>query len=255
MRVALIQKELHWENVEKNLFSFEQTIRHIPDDCDLVILPEMFSTGFTMNPGKFSTDELENVPAWMINIASQKGVCVCGSSIAKEEKGFYNRFYFAFPDRALRWYDKKHLFRMGNESEVYTPGNERKIFTLGKWRIMPQVCYDLRFPVWNRNQDDYDFSIYVANWPSPRRDAWLTLLKARAIENQCYVAGVNRIGKDPNVPYDGGSVVFSPKGKEISQVVNSEMGIIMAELDMNSLDLFREKFPAWRDRDSFYLGG
>ncbi|PWE00678.1 amidohydrolase [Marinilabilia rubra] len=255
MKVALIEKELHWENIEKNLTDFEQTINQIPYDCSLVILPEMFSTGFTMNPKKFSTEELEKVPEWMIQMAYQTGFCICGSSIAKEEDGYFNRFYFAFPDRALRWYDKKHLFRMGNESEIYTPGKERKIFTLGEWRIMPQVCYDLRFPVWNRNQDDYDFSIYVSNWPAARKDAWLTLLKARAIENQCYVAGVNRVGKDPNVPYDGGTVVFSPKGDEISQVVNGQWGIIIADIKLDALKAFRDKFPAWKDRDSFNLDG
>lgn len=253
MNIALIEKELHWENIPMNLSSFEETLQKLDKGYRMVVLPEMFSTGFTMNPWKFTSKELERVPDWMNKMATTLKICVCGSSIAKDGNGYYNRFYFAFPDGALVWYDKKHLFRMGKEPEAYKAGGQRKVFDFEGWRILPQVCYDLRFPVWNRNQDDYDMAIYVANWPAARKDAWLTLLKARAIENQCYVVGVNRIGSDPNVPYDGGTVVFSPKGEEVSQMVDEEWGIISANLNLDALNDFRKKFPVWKDRDSFSL--
>lgn len=253
MKIALIEKELHWENISNNLSAFEEVMQMLDSDCKMVVLPEMFSTGFTMNPEKFSSEDLYSVPDWMKKMASQLNAGVCGSTIFRERNAFFNRFYLALPDGSLSWYDKRHLFRMSKEQKAYQSGNHRKVFEFEGWRILPQICYDLRFPVWNRNQEDYDLAIYVANWPAAREDVWSTLLKARAIENQCYVVGVNRTGADPNVAYSGGSVVFSPKGEEISQVAGDKKSIITADVQMEALNAFREKFPVWKDRDSFTL--
>ncbi|MGM0377974.1 MAG: amidohydrolase, partial [Bacteroidota bacterium] len=220
---------------------------------EMFILPEMFSTGFTMSPEKFSREDLDVVPDWMKKLATETNSAIAGSSVALDENGYYNRFYLAHPSGKIDHYDKHHLFRMGEEQNHYQAGDKRKIFEFGDWRICPQVCYDLRFPVWSRNCEDYDLLIYVANWPAVRQDAWDALLKARAIENQCYVAGVNRIGSDPRLEYNGGSVVYSPKGEVISHPYQDHSSILTASPDIHSLQVFREKFPAWMDRDPFIL--
>ncbi len=253
MKTALIQTELAWEDIPKNLSRFEAIISRIAVDCDLIVMPEMFSVGFTMNPSVFSDDMLESIPAWMKQIANDYEVALAGSSPAAGENGYYNRFYFAAPKQSIDFYNKRHLFRMGEEQKHYRAGKERKIFQFNDWRILPQVCYDLRFPVWSRNRNDYDMMICVANWPEVRQDAWTTLLKARAIENQCYVAGVNRIGSDPNVFYNGGSVVFSPKGEIISYTSEKESSVLFASFSLDELNTFREKFPVWMDADRFFL--
>jgi predicted amidohydrolase len=252
MKIGIIQKELHWENVEKNLVDFEGLLQSVDSDCDVVFLPEMFSTGFTMKPSGISPDEILKVPLWLQEMSEKNGIAIGGSSIAGTSE-YFNRFYFSEPGVKMRYYDKRHLFRMGEELLHYKRGNERKIFDFRGWRILPQICYDLRFPVWNRNRCDYDIAVYVANWPAVRQDVWLTLLKARAIENQCFVAGVNRTGKDPMTVYDGGSVVFSPKGEEISFQSDSHNSILYAVVDLKELKDFREKFPAWMDADDFQI--
>ena len=255
MKIALIEKTLDWENIPANLSAFKNVLHRVDALCQMVVLPEMFSTGFSMHPERFSSSELNSVPEWMLKMASIFNILVCGSSIAKERAGYFNRFYFAFPDGSLQWYDKRHLFRMGEENNAYLPGKKRVVVQYDGWRILPQVCYDIRFPVWNRNLDDYDLAIYVANWPSARKEVWTTLLKARAIENQCYVVGVNRIGTDPNVSYHGDSVVFSPKGEKLSIKMDAGNEIITADLSLEELIAFREKFPVWKDRDAFRLEG
>lgn len=248
-----MQPDLHWENIDRNLRMFETLFEKLESDLSLVVLPEMFSTGFTMNPEKFSVSALKEIPRWMQMMSEKFQFAIAGSSIAQGDNGFYNRFYFASPARDVEFYNKRHLFRMSEEQNHYLPGRERRIFPLGKWHIMPQVCYDLRFPVWSRSQNDYDILIYVANWPAVRQDVWNTLLKARAIENQCYVLGVNRTGKAPGIEYQGGSVVFSPKGDIVSRVSPMNANILYADLDREKLNAFREKFPVWKDRDFFEI--
>ena len=255
MNIALVETGLYWEDIGKNLAYFDDLIFEVSSSYDLIILPEMFSTGFTMAPEKFSRQDLEVVPEWMKKLAAKINSAIAGSSVALDERGYFNRFYLAHPSGQIDQYDKHHLFRMGEEQKHYQSGNERKIFGLGDWRICPQVCYDLRFPVWSRNCEDYDLLVYVANWPAVRQDAWDTLLKARAIENQCYVAGVNRTGRDPRMEYNGGSVVYSPKGEVISHPSQDHSSILAASPDLHTLQAFREKFPAWMDRDPFVFTG
>ncbi len=253
MKTALIQADLAWEDIGKNLSNFERLLSKIKTGCDLVLLPEMFSTGFTMNPSRFSDEELNNVPLWMQKIANDKGFALGGSSVAAGVNGYSNRFYFARPDADILFYDKRHLFRMGEEQNHYVAGTERKVFEYNGWRICPQICYDLRFPVWCRNRNDYDVLVFVADWPASRQDIWTSLLKARAIENQCYVIGVNRTGADPNVTYTGGSVVFSPKGEILSQNNPEIPFIVTADISLENLQSFRDKFPVWMDADGFTL--
>jgi omega-amidase len=253
MKIALIETDLTWENIDENLSRFESILRHVDDDCDFAVLPEMFSSGFTMNPSIFTDEDLRRIPVWMKNMANQYGMALAGSSIAPGNNGYYNRFYFVFPHGEVDFYDKRHLFRMGEEQNHYLAGSARRVFHYLNWRILPQVCYDLRFPVWSRCRNDYELLVYVANWPAVRQDVWTTLLKARAIENQCYVVGVNRSGSDPQVAYSGGSVVFSPKGEVLSEKSIRHYSIIYANIDMQILSAFREKFPAWRDADDFSM--
>lgn len=253
MKVTLLQPGLSWEDIDKNFLLFERLFSEMKEGCDMVVLPEMFSTGFTMNPEQFGAEELAKVPEWLQNMSDKYDFAIAASSIAREGKANFNRFYFATPQNDISFYDKRHLFRMGEEQDHYSAGSERKIFEYKSWRILPQVCYDLRFPVWSRNKDDYDVMIYVANWPAVRQDTWNALLKARAIENQSYVIGVNRTGNDPRVFYDGGSVVFSPKGEVISENARNKTEELYADLSMNDLNAFREKFPVWKDRDNFFI--
>lgn len=253
MRIALIETALYWENIRHNLDHFHFLFDAVSPDCKMIFLPEMFSTGFTMHPEKLEEQELKKVPGWLKNMSVKYGMALGGSSVTSAGNGFFNRFYFATPDGGIDFYDKRHLFRMGEEQYHYLPGNERKIFNYADWRILPQVCYDLRFPVWSRNRNDYDLLVYVANWPAVRQDAWAALLKARAIENQCYVAGVNRSGEDPRVSYSGGSVVFSPKGEIVSYPSKENESVIYADIDLAKLRKFREKFPAWMDADDFEI--
>lgn len=253
MKIALIESSLHWGDVRKNLNHFQELLNKLESDCKMVFLPEMFSTGFTMKPEKLEVKVIEEVPNWMIDMSVKHNVAIGGSTIAISKEGFFNRFYFCLPNGEIFHYDKRHLFRMGDEDQHYRSGIERKIFYFERWRILPQVCYDLRFPVWSRNRGDYDLLVNVANWPAARQDVWSTLLKARAIENQCYVVGVNRTGADPNVNYAGGSVVFSPKGEILSFTSKKSPKIIYANIDLDALNLFRKKFPVWKDADEFEI--
>ncbi|WP_291854940.1 amidohydrolase [Marinilabilia sp.] len=253
MKVTLLQPSTFWEDIEKNFLLFERLFSEMEQITDLVVLPEMFPTGFTMNPEKFGADELNKVPRWLQKMSDKYDFAIAGSSIACDEERYYNRFYFATPQHDISFYDKRHLFRMGEEQNHYSAGSERKIFEYKSWRILPQVCYDLRFPVWSRNQDDYDLLIYVANWPAVRQDAWNSLLKARAIENQSFVIGVNRTGNAPDIAYKGGSVVFSPKGEVISNESSQIPDVLYADLSMDKLKSFRAKFPVWKDRDDFKI--
>jgi omega-amidase len=254
LNLLLVQFDMVWENRDLNLTNLNTLLSEIKD-VDLVILPEMFSTGFTMNTSL--AEPMDGVTVnWMKQMAFSGNYAIAGSIIVLEHDKFFNRMIWCQPDGNIFTYDKKHLFRMGEEGQYFTPGNQITTIEYLGWKIRPFICYDLRFPVWSRNKhNEYDIMINVANWPAARRDVFTTLLKARAIENQCYVAGVNRTGKDGNgIAYAGDSVVFDPKGKCLLQPLPGEERTESIFLDYNELVKFREKFPVWKDMDDFTIG-
>lgn len=221
--------------------------------ADLYVLPEMWATGFVMSAKDGAESEDLSIAGgsagWMRRKAAELQAAVCGSlPIIGNDGMAYNRLYFAMPDGGLVAYDKHHLFAIGGEAADYTPGQERVIVSYKGVRFLLQICYDLRFPVWSRNRKDYDVALYVANWPEKRQPAWRTLLMARAIENQCYVVGCNRTGEDPICGYAGGSMIVSPYGEAMEQADASQCAI-SAEIDMEKLESFRQKFPALDDSD------
>ena len=253
--ITIIQTDLVWENKDKNSSHFENRIDSIMDETDLIILPEMFSTGFSMSPAKLA--EIMNGPTvqWMQKISANRNADLVGSVIIKEKNNYLNRLIWVKPSGALLTYDKRHLFRMGNEQDVYSSGNKLITVELNGWKIRPLICYDLRFPVWSRNAggDVYDLLIYVANWPDKRTHHWKSLLTARAIENQAYLAGVNRIGSDGNnVSYCGDSMIVDPLGKTLALLRNRDT-IHTERLSGRILTNYREKFPAWKDGDRFEI--
>lgn len=254
LHISLIQSDLFWEDADKNCSHFEELFAELPVETELVVLPEMFSTGFSMQVEKCAEQMDGLTVEWMRSQAQKQNIAICGSVMIKENAAFYNRFVFAHPDGKLEQYDKRHLFSMGEEHLHFTPGKERKIIQYKSFRILPQVCYDLRFPVFSRNLQDYDLMINVANWPAPRREVWQTLLKARSIENQAFVAGVNRIGTDGiGINYSGDSAIIDPKGKIMAEAIGKKEQLISAKLDKGSLERFRLKFPVLPDGDQFQL--
>ncbi|MFW6327074.1 MAG: amidohydrolase [Bacteroidota bacterium] len=247
--VAIVQPAIIWENIEENLNNYSLAIQ--PLESDLVILPEMFNTGFTMNSGRLAEKMDGPTIQWMKEISLNKNIALAGSLIIVENDKFYNRFVAVYCGEIVSIYDKRHLFRMGNENNNYSAGVDLGDFDLQGWRIRPLICYDLRFPVWSRNTGDIDLMIYVANWPAVRQEVWNILLKARAIENQVYVAGVNRVGKDGNeMEYVGGSVIIDPRGN-LLQKADDTPCVINQKIDLESLNKFREKFPVQLDADKF----
>jgi predicted amidohydrolase len=260
LKITLVQSDLHWEDTEANLAMFEEKIWQIGNTTDVIVLPEMFTTGFTMAASKHAEHMNMRTFKWMKQMADQTGALILGSYIVTVHERYYNRLLWMEPGGNFKTYDKRHLFRMANEHKTYSPGESLLIGTWKGWRICPMICYDLRFPVWSRNTWDltakrlsYDLMIYVANWPSARIDAWNTLLKARAIENLSYVVGVNRIGQDGNgVEHNGNSAVISPKGDSIYSNEGSDLSRTI-ELSANSLHAFRDRFPAYMDADEFTL--
>ncbi|HVN59540.1 MAG TPA: amidohydrolase [Bacteroidales bacterium] len=254
MKITVLQPEIRWEDRQANLLHLESLIQGTGSRGDLIILPEMFPTGFSMSAGTLAEGPGSPTVSWMKKMASQYGTALCGSYISVDSDKYCNRFIFVAPDREIIKYDKRHLFRMGGESSHYSPGQERVIIEFSGFRILPAICYDLRFPVWLRNRGDYDLIVCVANWPEPKRDVWNVLLRARAIENQCYVAASNRIGSDGDgISYAGESVILDPKGNELAAVSSHSEGTASAEIDLHSLNVFREKFPAWKDADDFII--
>ncbi len=252
LKVALIQSSLHWENIDSNLKMFEQKISSIKDKVDVIILPEMFSTGFSMKSTEFSKAN-KNSYGWMEEISAQYNCVLTGSLIWEENDKYFNRLFWVQPDGTVKTYDKRHLFSMGKEHEHYSAGTDKLLVEWNGWKIRPQICYDLRFPVWNRNTEDYDLLFFVANWPERRSDAWKTLLKARAIENQAYVIGVNRVGEDGNgVYHSGDSSVYDLAGECLFHQANEEVTKIV-ELSKEKLTTIREKLPFLKDRDNFIL--
>lgn len=251
LKVTLVQTDLFWENKNSNLEHVSGMLENL-DTTDLILLPEMFSTGFTMNAGHLAEDMAGQTVSWMADKASELDAVVAGSLIVRENGCFYNRFVWAGPDRKLQWYNKKHLFSMGGEDRYYTPGKERVTLEWRGWKIRLMICYDLRFPVWSYNHDDYDLLVYAANWPESRQKVWKNLLVARALENQCYCAAVNRLGTDgTGLSHCGDSGLVSPRGDAV-WMGNAET-VRTFSLSLTGLHQFREKFPVLCDRDSFNI--
>ena len=250
LKVALCQFDMVWEDTAANLRTAGRMVAEA--DADLVILPEMFATGFETDPGRVAQPMSGEIVQEMTRWGRTTGKAVAGSLIVEEEGRYYNRLLFIKPSGERVQSDKRHLFSIGGEGANFCPGRERVVVEYGGIRFLLQVCYDLRFPVWSRCRNDYDAIIYVASWPAGRRDVWRTLLRARAIENQCYVVGVNRTGDDPWNHYAGDSAVVDFKGTPLCEADASE-GVFTARLDREALDRFRTKFPAWRDADDFLL--
>lgn len=259
LKITLVQTEIHWHNIDANLAMLEEKIWQIGEETDLIILPEMFSTGFTNAVDQLAEPMNSKTFRWMKQQAMQTRAVVTGSFIAKEGTKYFNRLLWMEPDGTYAYYDKKHLFRMSKENDIFSSGKDLLIRNWKGWNICPLVCYDLRFPVWSRNRLKesgelaYDLLIYVANWPAPRSEAWLSLLKARAIENLSYVTGLNRVGEDGNqVAYNGNSAVVDGKGDLLFRQADKET-IATVTLSKPDLTALRKKFPTYMDADDFTL--
>ncbi|MFC5271159.1 amidohydrolase [Adhaeribacter terreus] len=255
LTVTLIQPELSWENRAENLRLLTQKISAITEPTDLIILPEMFTTGFSMNAGKLAENMAGQTVNWLLEMAKIKNAAICGSIIIQEENQYYNRLLWVQPDARIFTYDKRHLFRMAHENGSFSAGKSKLIVPWKGWKICPLVCYDLRFPVFSRwtKQEPYDLLLYVANWPEKRAAAWKTLLPARAIENLSYCIGVNRVGKDANnIQYSGDSAICTPQGNTFFLPSHTE-AVHTQTLSHNDLENFRQRFPAFEDADAFEL--
>lgn len=261
LKVSLIQADLIWEDADKNRAHFDSLLSQIPAETDIVILPEMFTTGFSMHPVPLAETMEGETVQWLKEVAAQMDVAICGSTIIKENKKYYNRFLFVDSSGKVTSYDKRHTFNMAGEGEKYEAGKEQVYIEYLGWKILPQICYDLRFPVFSRNTTDYDLVIYVANWPKTRVAAWDTLLKARAIENMSYCIGVNRVGIDGNgLEYVGHSAVYDVLGQECatSNALSTDFAqareeIISATLLKSHIEETRTKLPFLKDKDSFTI--
>ena len=254
LKIVLIQIDLVWENPKQNKNNIDKKIDAISEKIDLIILPEMFTTGFTMNPYDFAETMDGEVILWLKSVAKTKNTAITGSLIIKENGKYYNRLVFVFPSGEIQIYDKRHTFTFAGEDKVFTAGNNRLIIDYKGWKICPLICYDLRFPVWARNVENYDVLLYVANWPKPRINAWNTLLKARAIENMCYCFGVNRVGVDSRGnTYTGNSSVYDSLGEKISTIKPDIEAIEIVVLNKDLLIKNRREFQFLNDRDDFKL--
>jgi omega-amidase len=263
--ISIIQSAIHWEDKKANLDMFEKKIMGLPDKPEVIILPEMFSTGFSMHVELLAETMDGPTVEWMSKIAGIKNAIVTGSIIVREHSeeipSYFNRLIWMLPTGNYGYYDKRHLFAYGKEDRHYSPGKKRLIASVNGWKVNLQICYDLRFPVWLRQSGitdtssapEYDLIIFVANWPSVRNHAWTTLLQARAIENQCYVVGVNRTGIDGNgLEYAGGSMIIGPFG-DVIKSLSSEEEILSHTLDRNKLEEIRTKYPFLLDADKFFI--
>lgn len=248
MKITILQRDIEWANPSVNINRADEAIDRNPGS-DIYVLPEMFSTGFCTNPEGIAESDNSETLQWLKRKAAAIDAAIAGSVAVTKDGKFYNRFYFVKPDGSVTHYDKKHLFTYGGEHKRFTAGNERVVVEFRGVRILLEICYDLRFPVWARNRGDYDMILYVASWPTPRVSAWSALLVARAIENQCYVAGVNRVGNDPACQYCGGSVVIDPYGKTIAACADNLECEATATIDIEALEAFRAKFPVLNDAD------
>ncbi len=253
LKITLVQSELIWENASANRELFSKKFQTFEGETDLIVLPEMFTTGFSMNAKKLAEPNDGDSLNWMISEARKHNCAITGSVIISENEKFYNRLFFVLPDGTYEKYDKKHTFTLAKENETYTAGNERLIVNFKGWKICPLICYDLRFPVWSRNTEDYDVLIYVANWPKVRTVAWDTLLRARAIENMSYCVGVNRVGFDGNDhEYVGHSAVYDVLGKQVSPSAFDEF-IETVTLSKEHIESNRKHLQFLNDRDKFTL--
>ena len=256
INVTTIQTNLYWQDIDKNLSHFDSKVSSIKEHTDIIVLPEMFTTGFTMNPLVFAEEHGGKGLQWMQQKAKEKNCVLVGSISVKDGEKFYNRLYWVMPDSSYQFYDKRHLFQMGKEDVHYTAGSKKLIIDYKGWKICPLICYDLRFPVWSRNRKEntYDILIYVANWPEVRSYPWKQLLVARAIENQAYVVGVNRIGEDGNsIVHSGDSLVINPRGETINKTMAKEDISETVNLSYSYLEEFRKVFPVMLDGDEFDL--
>jgi omega-amidase len=254
LSVTIIQARLHWENPSANRLNFSEKIEGISENTDLVILPEMFTTGFSMQATALAEESQGESLNWMVSEAKKHSIAITGSIIVRENGLFYNRLYFVFPNGDFKHYDKRHTFTLAGEHLTYTAGKKQLIVNYKGWKIFPLICYDLRFPVWARNSQEYDLVLYVANWPVKRITAWDALLKARAIENMAYCVGVNRIGLDGNgYEYCGHSAVFDVLGEQISTKDFEKDFVETVSLSKDYLNNQREKLQFLKDRDSYQI--
>jgi omega-amidase len=256
LRIGLIQQSLQWEDKDANLNIFSEKIRSMSGEADLVLLPEMFSTGFSMQAQTLAEEMNGTSVSWMRKMAAEKNCTLCGSLIIREGGRFYNRLVWMNPDGSCLTYDKRHLFRLAEEEKTYTPGTKKIMPELRGWKILPLICYDLRFPVWSRRtpKENYDLLVYVANWPNRRIKAWNTLLPARAVENQCYVAGLNRVGKDGHdISHAGYSGVYDFTGESLWIAEAEASSVQIVTLHAEILQKFRTSLPFDRDADAFII--
>lgn len=257
LSVTIVQQNIVWQNTSANLNKLDMLLSSV-NKTDIIVLPEMFNVGFTMNV-KEVVNHSKQALDWMKEKSKSKNCAIVGSIPAEENAVLFNRLFWVEPNNIIHHYDKRHLFRMANEHESYKAGKEKIIINYKGWRICPLVCYDLRFPVWSRNKFnngnyDYDLLIYVANWPQPRSNAWTILLQARAIENVSYCVGVNRVGEDGNaLNYLGDSAVYNFKGENLSQLKSQVEAVETIQISKKELDLFRGKFPVGLDADNFLI--
>jgi omega-amidase len=251
LTITLIQTELFWEDIPANLAMFGRKIDAVSEKTDLIILPEMFTTGFSMNAGKLAEPMNGSAVSWILAKSREKNAHILGSVIINEGGEYYNRLLWAQPDGVLMTYDKRHLFRMTGEHKVFSPGRSHLTVDVKGWKVRPFICYDMRFPVWTRNIDNqYDLAIFIANWPALRAVHWKLLMPARAVENQCYVIGVNRVGEDGNgLSYSGDSSIIDPLGNILFQHPDTPC-IHRAHLKYDRISEYREVFPAWQDSDA-----
>jgi omega-amidase len=256
LKISVIQTHLFWEDIDKNLSHFNELISSI-NEVDVIVLPEMFSTSFSMNAKQLAEPMSGKSISFLKNTAHKKNAAICASLIIVENDKYYNRFVWIEPNGKIITYDKRHLFSMAQENNHFTAGTNKVIIEYKGWKICPMVCYDLRFPVWSRNRNkQYDCLIYVANWPEVRANAWSALLVARAIENQAYVIGANRIGIDGNnISYSGNSALIDPKGHALTDAKLHEDCVLYASLSYADLQEFRNKFPLDKDADAFEITG
>lgn len=254
LKIALIQADLVWENPPKNRNNFKKKIASIVEDVDVIVLPEMFSTGFTMHAEKVA-EPMDGITVnWMKQLASKKNTAIVGSLVIKEHNKFYNRLLFVSPLGQITHYNKRHTFTLVGEEKTYTAGKNKVVIDYKGWKICPLICYDLRFPVWARNIEDYDVLLYVANWPTPRIFAWDALLKARAIENMSYCIGVNRVGVDGvNSQYSGHSAVYNVLGETLTAIQPNEEHIEIVTLEKRHISAYRNTFKFLNDRDVFII--
>ncbi len=254
LKVAIVQSKLEWEQPEKNRTHFRSVISGISEEVDLIVLPEMFVTGFSMVPEKNAETMDGPSVLWMQELAQKKNSAICGSLIITENGKFFNRFLFVTPEGQISTYNKRHLFTLAGEHETYQQGKDQTLIAYKGWKIRPQICYDLRFPVFIRNTDRYDLLIFVANWPETRVNAWDTLLKARAIENLSYVVGVNRVGEDANnLKYNGHSAVYDPLGNEICYPIENDEKVAIVSISKGNVEAVRKQLNFLNDMDNFKI--